>query len=232
MEDWFVEWEQLSSRPEVEFLGVVIDVRHRCNCEYCKKGERVREERGSNRAVSQLHLVVAPVNMKWRLQHIYIDMSSTSQVSRKGCWIHAMTVLRIPFKTKEEFEKFMKRTVIRFRKTTVGDYLKAYARFTDAQLKQFTDTAVNAQVILPVQIIPKDALELEGLTAEEVKEKVKLYKKVWQLILKGVPEDEAYKQVFGELAEELEREMEKSEETEETTETTEETEEVEEEEFL
>lgn len=212
---WFDSWEQLVDKPEVEFLGVVIDVRPKCNCRYCKEGRKKLEERGETRTANQLHLVIAPLDRNWRLQHVFIDMSSKSKVSRKGCWIHAMTVLQIPYKTPKEFKKFMSSHVIQYKKMAVGDYLKAYAGFTDEQLKNFGN-APNAQVTVPVKIVPKDALELYGLDTETVKEKVKLFKKVWKLLLEGVPEDEAYSKVFGEIAEEMAEEFE--EETEEVEE--------------
>ena len=120
---WNLDWEKLGETAEIEFLGIAIDVRYPCSCVKCTKGKERLEEMGSNRSNRQLHIVVAPLNRNWKLQHIFIDMSSTSKKSRKGVLAHACTVNNIPCKTFEEFKNFLMKHVMYWKKTTVRDYL-------------------------------------------------------------------------------------------------------------
>ncbi|MDQ7031767.1 MAG: hypothetical protein Q9M37_03495 [Desulfonauticus sp.] len=211
MGSWDEIWE-IKEQPEVSFLGVAIDVRYPCGCVKCQKGEQKLKEMGQNREGKQLHIVVAPLTERRRLQHIFIDTTSRFIVSRLGVWKHALEKLQIPYKIRAEFESFMMGNVIEYRRTTVGDYIRENGVVDENTLKFVERTNPNvlkAQVTVPTKVVPKDAWELYGLDKETIKEKVKLYKKVWKLILEGVEDNEAYEKVFGETIEEIEDEIEK-----------------------
>ena len=235
--EWSLDWDRLGETAEIEFVGKVIDVRYPCKCVKCTKGKEKLKEMGRTRDTRQLHIVIAPLNRNWRLQHVFIDMSTTSKKSRKGVLAHACRQLDIDSSSFESFKKGIMKNIYYFKKLTVKDYLinVAGVEVTEREINQLN---LDAQITVPVKILPAEALELEGLTKKIVKEKVKNFKKVWQLILKGTPDDEAYEEVFGELPEEMEEETEEEEEEveeeteEETEEEEEETEEEEEEELL
>jgi len=218
-EVWFTEWEEMSERPEIRFLGIVIDVKYPCRCRYCEKGKEALEEMGGRRSQHQLHIVIAPLNNFTKLQHAYITMDSRSRVSRKGVWIHAMTRLGIPYKTRTELETFLKNTVIEFRKMTVGDYMVEYVGYKPETLKQFGNVQ-NAQVLFPDRIIPKDALELYDLNEKEVEKRVKVFSEAWNRLLEGESEEEVYQWVIEQLTQELEEMLVDETVTEETTEET------------
>ena len=226
--DWNLDWDRLGETAEVEFVGKVIDVRYPCKCPKCEAGKEKLKEMGRNRSTQQLHLVVAPLDRNWRLQHVFIDMTTTSKKSRKGVLAHACKKLGIDVKTFESFKKNLTKQVFLFRKMTVKDYLLNIANIevTNREEEQLN---LDAQITVPIQIIPGGTFELYGITKEIVKDKVERFKKVWKLILKGMSDDQAYQEVFGEEMEQLEKEMEEAEEEEET-EKEEETEETEEEE--
>jgi len=200
MEDWFVELEKLKEKPEIEFLGIAIDIRFPCNCRYCEEGKRKLEEGGQTPRGKQLHIVIAPLSNYVKLQHAFIDMSRNSKISRKGIWVHAMTVNRIPFKNRKEFEKFLKSNVILYKKTTVGEYCKDYMKIDERIIQQLGRVA-NAQVLYPAQVIPKDALELYDLDLETIKKRVKIYREAWKKLLNGENEDKVYQWVQEQLAE-------------------------------
>ena len=226
--EWNLDWDKLGETAEIEFVGKVVDVRYPCKCPKCTKGKEKLKEMGRTRTTRQLHIVIAPLNRNWRLQHVFIDMSTTSKKSRKGVLAHACKVLGIDASSFESFKKGLTKNVYYFKKLTVKDYLinVAGVEVTEREINQLN---LDAQITVPVKILPTEALELEGLTKETVKEKVKLFKKVWKLILEGTPDDEAYDEVFGESAKELLEEFEE-EETEKMEEVKEEEEEIEEEE--
>lgn len=217
-EGWNLDWEKLGEMIEVEFLGIAIDVRYPCNCIKCSKGKEKLEEMGSNRSNRQLHIVVAPLNRNWKLQHTFVDMSSTSKKSRKGVLAHACMIAGIPTKTFEEFKNFLTKHVMYWKKTTIKDYLTNVA---NVELTRYDIENLNldAQVTIPTKVLPRDAWELEGLTEEIVKNRIKLYKKAWKKILEGEDEETVYGWLFEELekteAEELEEMLKEEEEIEE-----------------
>lgn len=198
--EWFVELEKLKEKPEVEFLGIAVDIRYPCGCRLCQKGKEALEERGTKRNTKQLHIVIAPLTNYNKLQHAFIDMSSRAKVSRKGVWIHAMTLAQIPFKNRKEFEKFLKSNVILFRKTTVGEYCIEKMGLSEETVKQFGNV-MNAQVLYPEKVIPKDALELYGLNLDYVRKRAKLFKEAWNRILAGEDEYTVYQELQEKLAE-------------------------------
>ena len=223
VEEWFVELDKLKEKPEIEFLGIAVDILYPCECRYCRKGKEALEEAGQTADRRQLHIVIAPLNNFTKLQHAYITMSSKAKVSRKGVWVHAMTINRIPFKNRKEFEKFLKNNVILYKKTTVGEYCIERMGLSETVVNQFGRVR-DAQVLYPEKVIPMDALELYDLTKEEVEFRKKIYKEAWKRILDGEDENEVYEWVTEQLAQELE-EMFEEEETEEVEEEEEEKEE-------
>jgi len=210
---WNLDWERLADTAEIEFVGKVVDVRYPCDCPKCAKGKERLKEMGRERTTQQLHIVVAPLNRNWRLQHVFIDMSTTSKKSRRGVLAHACKVLGIETSNFEEFRNDITKRIFYFRKMTVANYLQNVAglKITDREAKQLN---LDAQIIVPVKVLPVEALELEGLSKDTVKEKVAMFKRVWKLILEGKSDDEAYETVFGEMAEELENELSEEEEKE------------------
>ena len=202
-EMWFTDLDKLKERPEVEFLGIVVDVRYPCSCRYCMKGREALEEIGQTADRKQLHIVIAPLNNFTKLQHAYITMNIRSKVSRKGVWIHAMTKNRIPFKDRKEFEEFLKNNVIKYRKTTVGEYCIEEMGLSETTVNQF-GRVKEAQVLFPMQVIPKDALELYDINPESIDFKRKIYTEAWKRILAGESETEVYSWVSEQLAQELE----------------------------
>ena len=212
--DWNLDWDRLGETVEIEFVGKIIDVRYPCKCPKCEAGKEKLKEMGRNRSTQQLHLVVAPLDRNWRLQHVFIDMSTTSKKSRKGVLAHACKKLGINTKTFDSFKKELMKPAFLFRKMTVKDYLMniANVEITDREAEQLN---LDAQITIPIQIIPEDAFELYGITKEIVRDRVKKFRKVWKLILKGMEDNEAYEEVFGEELEKIEKEMEEAEEEEE-----------------
>jgi len=220
VEEWFVGFENLKKEPEIEFLGIAIDVRYPCTCRYCEKGKEALEERGQGTRGNQLHIVIAPLGNYVKLQHAYIDMTRRFRVSRRGVWEHAIMVNRIPFKTKKELEEFLKSKVILWKKMTIKDYCIEKMKMSEKELEALRERLnlkLEAMVLYPEKVIPKDALELYELTEDEVKKRVKIYKKAWKRLLKGEDEETVYQWVVEQLAEELETEK-KEEEEEETEE--------------
>jgi len=236
--EWSLDWDRLGETAEIEFVGKVIDVRYPCKCVKCTKGKERLKEMGKVRDNRQLHIVIVPIDREWKLQHVFIDMSTASKKSRKGVLAHACKVLGIDASSFESFKKGIMKRVYVFKKMTVKDYLTNIAgvKLEDREVKQLN---LDAQITVPVKVVPEEAFELYGFTKKHVIEKAKTYKEIWKLILKGMEDNEAYEKVLGEKAKELEKEFEEeeTEETEEIEETeveeeVEETEEEEEEELL
>jgi len=223
-------WDSLVERTtesiELDFIGVPVYIVFPCNCELCKKGkEALAEKGGKGRRGLQLHIMVQPINVEWDLQHIYIDMERSWKFSRKNAFITACKELGIPVKPFEEFKKFMMSNIFEFKKTTVKGYFEEKGvklpdlSKIDERTRATVENVLNAQLIVPVKIIPKDALELYEIDRDELKFKVKLGKTVAKLMAEGRSKDEIA-QVIAKLTEEYmgkktEEEKEETEEEEE-----------------
>jgi len=220
-------WEQCLERTtetiELEFIGVAVYVNFPCECELCKKGEEALVERGGKgRRGLQLHIMIQPLNVPWEIQHVYIDMERAWKFSRKNAFRHACEQCGIPVRPFEEFKKFLMSNIVEWKKTTVKDYFESVGEKVPdldnmpERQRQTVMNALNAQVIVPVKVIPMDALELYELDRDEVKFKVKLGRKIAPLLAEGRPKEEIQR-IVAKLTEEYmeEKEKEEEEETEE-----------------
>jgi len=219
-------WESCIKRTtesiELEFIGVAVYVNFPCECELCKRGEEALQERDrKGRRGMQLHIMIQPLDVPWEIQHAYIDVEKTWQFSRKGAFRHACEQCGIPITPFKEFKKFLMSNIIEWKKTTVKDYFESVGVKTPdvdkmpERQRQTARNALNAQVIVPVKVIPKDAIELYELDRDEVNFKVKLGKKIAPLIAEGRPKEEI-QEIVAKLTEEyLSKKKEKEEEEEE-----------------
>ncbi len=192
--EWDMDWESMSEKPEIRYLGRAIDVRYPCNCIKCSKGKEALEKIGGKRSDKQLHIVIAPLDRDWKLQHVFIDMSSKSKFSRKGAWAYAIKMLGLSASNFNEFKKKLTKINLEFLKTTVGEYLKNYAKVSINGDNLFKN-ALESRVDVPVNVIPDEALELYEIDKKTVNEKIKIYKEAWKKILKGEDETEVYNEL-------------------------------------
>ena len=210
--------ERTTESIELEFVGVPVYIEFPCECELCKKGKEALVERGGKgRRGLQLHIMIQPLNIEWDLQHIYIDMERAWKFSRKNAFITACKELGVPIRPFEEFKKFMTSNIFEFKKTTVKGYFEEKGEKLpnldrmDERTRATVENALNAQLIVPVKIIPKDALELYEIDRDELKFKTKLGKTVAKLMAEGRSKEEIQK-VVTKLMEEYMEKMEEKEE--------------------
>lgn len=218
---WSSLVEKTTETIELDFIGVPVYIVFPCECELCRKGkEALAEKGGKGRRGLQLHIMVQPINVEWDLQHIYIDMERSWKFSRKNAFVTACKELGIPVKPFEEFKKFMTKNVFEFKKTTVkgyfeerGEKLPDLSRL-DERTRATVENVLNAQLIVPVKIIPLDALELYEIDRDELKFKVKLGKTVAKMMAEGKSKEEIA-QVVAKMEEEYLSKKEEEEKEEE-----------------
>lgn len=198
MSPWFMGFDNLKEEAEVEFLGIAVEVNYPCDCPKCQKGAQAIS-RDNN---EQMHIVIAPIDKYSRLQHAFIDMSSKFKYSRRGVWEHAIAMNRIPADSKKKFQKFMMSHVILYKKTTIEEYALEYMKVPKEEierLKKRLGINLNAQVLFPAKVIPKDAYDLYGINEEILRKRYQIFKEAWKRIKSGADENEVYEWVEEEL---------------------------------
>ena len=178
------DWEELSERFEEEFEGVVIDARLPCDCALCLKGKEKLESTGRLRKeVTQLHIVIAPLDEDRPLRHVFIDTTAKVRYSRRGVWALALKWLNIQVSDVNDLLNKMYGKVFIFKRTAVGDALNYYG--VNVRKSDALKNALEADVIFPVSMILEGEYAVRGIDVNWLNEYINDRKEEWENIKAG-----------------------------------------------
>ena len=187
------DWDGLSEVFEEEFEGVIIDAKLPCDCALCEKGREKLSVLGRpRRTLTQLHIVIAPLDENRSLRHVFIDVGAQTKWSRRGVWALALKFLGITVNSIEDLLNKMANKIFVFKRTTVGEALSYYAVSIPTNLRRRDSlrNALEADIIFPVSMIAEGEYALKGIDANKLKEYIERRKKEWEGVKESAEEEE------------------------------------------